>query len=176
MTTGGAAVATRRDFADRHRFVLPEPVTYQPVCEQNRRNPAAAVVAVPDEKCGERPPATVVRKGGASVGYEELKDFLATSGIAKWQLPERWTVIPAVPDPLRSEAGGDHEGGTGVVPYRPRRCRVPVRPVSQFVPIFASRSTMRDWTSSLVDRSARKSTVSPELSFGSSDPFMSAEV
>jgi fatty-acyl-CoA synthase len=57
----------------------------------------AAVVAVPDERWGERPLATVVLKDGASVAYEELKDFLATSGIAKWQLPERWTVIEAVP-------------------------------------------------------------------------------
>lgn len=57
----------------------------------------AAVVAVPDEKWGERPLATVVLKDGASADYESLKDFLATSGIAKWQLPERWTVIAAVP-------------------------------------------------------------------------------
>ncbi|MCX4730804.1 long-chain fatty acid--CoA ligase [Streptomyces sp. NBC_01363] len=57
----------------------------------------AAVVAVPDEKWGERPLATVVLKEGASADYEALKDFLATSGIAKWQLPERWTIIPAVP-------------------------------------------------------------------------------
>jgi fatty-acyl-CoA synthase len=57
----------------------------------------AAVVAVPDERWGERPLATVVLKDGASADYEALKDFLATSGIAKWQLPERWTVIAAVP-------------------------------------------------------------------------------
>ncbi|MFF3995036.1 long-chain fatty acid--CoA ligase [Streptomyces cyaneofuscatus] len=58
----------------------------------------AAVVAVPDEKWGERPLATVVLKeGAADVDYEALKAFLAESGIAKWQLPERWSVIPAVP-------------------------------------------------------------------------------
>ncbi|AZM54240.1 long-chain fatty acid--CoA ligase [Streptomyces sp. WAC 01529] len=56
----------------------------------------AAVVAVPDEKWGERPLATVVLKEGAAADYASLRDFLADS-IAKWQLPERWAVIPAVP-------------------------------------------------------------------------------
>lgn len=56
----------------------------------------AAVVAVPDEKWGERPLATVVLKEGATAGYEDLKAFLA-GRIARWQLPERWALIPAVP-------------------------------------------------------------------------------
>ncbi|WP_327354938.1 long-chain fatty acid--CoA ligase [Streptomyces sp. NBC_01304] len=56
----------------------------------------AAVVAVPDKKWGERPLATVVLKEGASADYETLKAFLAEK-IAKWQLPERWAIIPAVP-------------------------------------------------------------------------------
>ena len=37
----------------------------------------AAVVAVPDEKWGERPLATVVLKEGATADYEELRAFLA---------------------------------------------------------------------------------------------------
>ncbi|MEU1256706.1 long-chain fatty acid--CoA ligase [Streptomyces chartreusis] len=58
----------------------------------------AAVVAVPDDKWGERPLATVVLKEGASADFETLRAFLAEEGkIAKWQLPERWTVIAAVP-------------------------------------------------------------------------------
>ncbi|MCP9974196.1 long-chain fatty acid--CoA ligase [Streptomyces somaliensis] len=57
----------------------------------------AAVVAVPDERWGERPLATVVLKEGAAPGYEALRAFLAESGIAGWQLPERWAVVPAVP-------------------------------------------------------------------------------
>ncbi|MEU9760024.1 long-chain fatty acid--CoA ligase [Streptomyces sp. NPDC047985] len=57
----------------------------------------AAVVAVPDDKWGERPLATVVLRDGADADYEALRDFLTESGIAKWQLPERWTVIPEVP-------------------------------------------------------------------------------
>ncbi|MFK8909793.1 long-chain fatty acid--CoA ligase [Streptomyces sp. YS-3] len=56
----------------------------------------AAVVAVPDEKWGERPLATVVLKPGASAGYADLRDFLARS-VAKWQLPERWTIVESVP-------------------------------------------------------------------------------
>ncbi|MFJ4904394.1 long-chain fatty acid--CoA ligase [Streptomyces sp. NPDC093249] len=58
----------------------------------------AAVVAVPDEKWGERPLATVVLKEGASADFETLRAFLgAEGGIAKWQLPERWAIVPAVP-------------------------------------------------------------------------------
>ncbi|MFF2779681.1 long-chain fatty acid--CoA ligase [Streptomyces sp. NPDC058052] len=58
----------------------------------------AAVVAVPDEKWGERPLATVVLKEGAEADYATLRDFLAgEGGIAKWQLPERWAIVPAVP-------------------------------------------------------------------------------
>ncbi|WP_028815068.1 long-chain fatty acid--CoA ligase [Streptomyces flavidovirens] len=56
----------------------------------------AAVVAVPDDKWSERPLATVVLKEGATADYEELRAFLAGK-IAKWQLPERWATIPAVP-------------------------------------------------------------------------------
>ncbi|MFE9612761.1 long-chain fatty acid--CoA ligase [Streptomyces sp. NPDC006012] len=58
----------------------------------------AAVVAVPDDKWGERPLATVVLRDGAAVDFEALRTFLAQEGkIAKWQLPERWTVVEVVP-------------------------------------------------------------------------------
>ncbi|MFG2955477.1 long-chain fatty acid--CoA ligase [Streptomyces sp. NPDC048291] len=58
----------------------------------------AAVVAVPDDKWGERPLATVVLREGSTATFETLRIFLAEEGkIAKWQLPERWTVIEAVP-------------------------------------------------------------------------------
>ncbi|MEV6963328.1 long-chain fatty acid--CoA ligase [Streptomyces sp. NPDC051207] len=58
----------------------------------------AAVVAVPDEKWGERPLATVVLKEGSTADFESLRAFLAEEGgIAKWQLPERWSVIEVVP-------------------------------------------------------------------------------
>ncbi|MFE9453041.1 long-chain fatty acid--CoA ligase [Streptomyces sp. NPDC006739] len=58
----------------------------------------AAVVAVPDEKWGERPLATVVLKEGATADFETLRAHLADKGgIARWQLPERWTIIESVP-------------------------------------------------------------------------------
>lgn len=57
----------------------------------------AAVVAVPDDKWGERPLATVVLKEGATADFKTLRSFLAGEGIAKWQLPERWTIIESVP-------------------------------------------------------------------------------
>ncbi|MEU6143398.1 long-chain fatty acid--CoA ligase [Streptomyces sp. NPDC047081] len=59
----------------------------------------AAVVAVPDEKWGERPLATVVLKEGSTADFATLRAFLASDvcKIAKWQLPERWTIIEAVP-------------------------------------------------------------------------------
>jgi len=58
----------------------------------------AAVVAVPDDKWGERPLATVVLSEGSSADFESLRAFLGSEGkIAKWQLPERWTIIESVP-------------------------------------------------------------------------------
>ena len=56
----------------------------------------AAVVAVPDEKWGERPLATVVLRPGATVDLAALRAFLAER-VASWQIPERWTIVEAVP-------------------------------------------------------------------------------
>jgi fatty-acyl-CoA synthase len=56
----------------------------------------AAVVAVPDEKWGERPLATVVLRPGATVGLPGLRAFLAER-VASWQLPERWSIVESVP-------------------------------------------------------------------------------
>ncbi|MEU8946234.1 long-chain fatty acid--CoA ligase [Streptomyces sp. NPDC048489] len=58
----------------------------------------AAVVAVPDDRWGERPLATVVLREGSTADFATLRAFLAAEGrIAKWQLPERWTIIAEVP-------------------------------------------------------------------------------
>lgn len=56
----------------------------------------AVVVAVPDERWGERPLAAVSLRQGADVGLEELRDFLARR-IDTWMVPERWTVLGSVP-------------------------------------------------------------------------------
>jgi fatty-acyl-CoA synthase len=61
----------------------------------------AAVIAIPDEKWSERPLACIVFKPGASLPAETLRETLATHlqqhGFAKWQMPERYEVIDAVP-------------------------------------------------------------------------------
>jgi fatty-acyl-CoA synthase len=56
----------------------------------------AAVVGVPDPKWQERPLATVVLREGATVRPEDLREFLG-SRVARWQLPERWVFLDAVP-------------------------------------------------------------------------------
>ena len=56
----------------------------------------AAVVAVPDERWGERPLATVVLKQGVTTDCAELRAYLADR-LAKWQVPEHWTLMPALP-------------------------------------------------------------------------------
>ena len=56
----------------------------------------AAVVGIPDEKWQERPLASVVLREGATTTPDELREFLAQS-FAKWQLPDAWAFIEAVP-------------------------------------------------------------------------------
>jgi fatty-acyl-CoA synthase len=56
----------------------------------------ACVVGVPDERWGERPLATVVLHEGAVGTVAELRDYLGEK-IARWQVPERWAFIEAVP-------------------------------------------------------------------------------
>jgi fatty-acyl-CoA synthase len=57
----------------------------------------AAVIAVPDDRWSERPLACVVFKPGASAGADELGALLLRSGFAKWQLPDRFEFIDAIP-------------------------------------------------------------------------------
>jgi fatty-acyl-CoA synthase len=56
----------------------------------------AAVVGIPDEKWQERPLASVVLREGAEVTPEQLREFLADR-VARWQLPDAWAFIKAVP-------------------------------------------------------------------------------
>jgi len=56
----------------------------------------AAVIAIPDERWGERPLAVVVRQEGEDVGPDELREHLSKE-FAKWQLPERFEFIDELP-------------------------------------------------------------------------------
>ena len=56
----------------------------------------AAVVAMPDEKWGERPLAAVVVRKGQSVTVDELREHLRPV-VAKWWLPDRFEFVAAIP-------------------------------------------------------------------------------
>jgi fatty-acyl-CoA synthase len=56
----------------------------------------AAVIAVPDERWGERPCAFVVPREGSSLGPEELRAHLEEM-VAKWWIPERFEFLEEVP-------------------------------------------------------------------------------
>ncbi|MEO8924683.1 MAG: AMP-binding protein, partial [Caldimonas sp.] len=57
----------------------------------------AAVIAIPDEKWSERPLACIVLRPGQSADAAMLGAHLLAHGFAKWQLPDRYQVIDAVP-------------------------------------------------------------------------------
>ncbi|MEO7245603.1 MAG: AMP-binding protein, partial [Rubrivivax sp.] len=57
----------------------------------------AAVIAVPDEKWGERPLACIVLRPGADAPVPDLNEHLRASGFAKWQLPDRYEVLDTIP-------------------------------------------------------------------------------
>jgi fatty-acyl-CoA synthase len=57
----------------------------------------AAVITIPDEKWSERPLAVLVFKPGLAATPAELNTLLLDSGFAKWQLPDRYEVIEALP-------------------------------------------------------------------------------
>jgi fatty-acyl-CoA synthase len=56
----------------------------------------AAVIAVPDERWGERPCACVVLREGSGLAAEDLRGHLEDK-VAKWWIPERFEFIEEVP-------------------------------------------------------------------------------
>jgi len=57
----------------------------------------AAVIAIPDEKWSERPLACIALKPGHTADAQALNAHLLAHGFAKWQLPDRYETIAAVP-------------------------------------------------------------------------------
>ena len=85
----------------------------------------AAVIAVPDERWGERPQARVVLGAGAAASAEQLRAHLAPH-FPKWWLPDEFVFVDALPKTsvgkldkkrLRAEHGTALSGGAGA----PRR-------------------------------------------------------
>ncbi|MFJ9180653.1 long-chain fatty acid--CoA ligase [Streptomyces sp. NPDC102360] len=56
----------------------------------------AAVFGIPDERWDERPCVAVVLRNGEPADAAALREHLAANW-AKWQLPERWAVVPEIP-------------------------------------------------------------------------------
>jgi fatty-acyl-CoA synthase len=56
----------------------------------------AAVIAIPDDKWGERPLGCVVLKPGATATADELREFLVPK-FAKWWVPERFEFVDEIP-------------------------------------------------------------------------------
>jgi fatty-acyl-CoA synthase len=56
----------------------------------------AAVIAIPDDRWGERPLAVVSLRDGTSASPDDLREHLARE-FAKWQLPDRFEFVAAIP-------------------------------------------------------------------------------
>lgn len=56
----------------------------------------AAVIAIPDDRWGERPLAAIVLRDGAEQDPSALREHLA-SDYAKWQLPDRFEFVDEIP-------------------------------------------------------------------------------
>jgi len=57
----------------------------------------ACVVAMPDERFGEKACAFVILKPGVSLSFEEMKSHLLSRNIAKFKVPERMEVVAELP-------------------------------------------------------------------------------
>jgi cyclohexanecarboxylate-CoA ligase len=58
---------------------------------------AVAVIGVPDPRLQEKACACVVLEPGAELTFDQLKEFLATKGVAKQYWPESLQVLPELP-------------------------------------------------------------------------------
>ena len=58
---------------------------------------AAAVVAMPDQRLGERPCAFVTLRSGSLLTLDAMRKFLTERGVARYKWPERLEIIAAMP-------------------------------------------------------------------------------
>lgn len=58
---------------------------------------SVAVVAVPDERLGEKACACIVPRPGASLAFDAMNDYLTTHEVAKFKLPEYMATMEALP-------------------------------------------------------------------------------
>jgi len=56
----------------------------------------AAVIAIPDDRWGERPLAVIVARDGQQVSAEQLREHLSGQ-YARWQIPDRFEFIDEIP-------------------------------------------------------------------------------
>jgi len=56
-----------------------------------------AIVAMPDERLGERCCAFVVTREGQEFGMEQMRQFLAAEGMTRQYMPERLEIVPEMP-------------------------------------------------------------------------------
>ncbi|XVS61979.1 long-chain-fatty-acid--CoA ligase [Actinosynnema sp. CA-299493] len=56
----------------------------------------AAVIAVSDDRWGERPLAAVALRADSAVDFRDLRDFLR-GHVESWMVPERWAAVALVP-------------------------------------------------------------------------------
>ena len=64
------------------------------------RHPAvqeAALVAMPDERLGERGCLFVTLRPGTALGFADMVEHLQAQGVARQYFPERLEVLPAMP-------------------------------------------------------------------------------
>lgn len=71
-------------------------VTLENVLMSHPKVREAAVIAVPDDRWGERPLAAVVLAEGEQVSAAELGQHL-DARVPSWQVPDRWVFLPEVP-------------------------------------------------------------------------------
>jgi non-ribosomal peptide synthetase component E (peptide arylation enzyme) len=86
----------RKEFVNRGGFKY-SPVEVEDLLHRHPKVARAAIVAMPDERLGERGCACVVASDGAELTLEELVDYLRDNGMAPFKWPERLVLFETLP-------------------------------------------------------------------------------